>query len=78
LDVAEVPVSTTVWTEDPATQIPEYSGRGPRPKLPVRDGVRSVKAVAESLPAESWRVLCLREGSGDPVALNIVRRRVGF
>jgi SRSO17 transposase len=75
LYVAEVPVSTTVWTVDPATQIPEYSGRGPRPKLPVRDSVRSVKVVAESLPAESWRVLCLREGSGDPVAFEFAAVR---
>jgi SRSO17 transposase len=76
LYVGEVPVSTTVWTLDPATQIPEYSGRGPRPKLPVRDSVRSVQEVAESLPAESWRVLCLREGSGEPVAFEFAAVRV--
>lgn len=72
----EVPVTTTVWTEDPATQIPEYSGRGPRPKLPVRDRVRSVKEVANSLPAESWQVLGLREGSGEPVAFEFAAGRV--
>jgi SRSO17 transposase len=76
LYVAEVPVSTTVWTVDPATQVPEYSGRGPRPKRPARDSVRSVTQVAESLPSESWRVLCLREGSADPVAFEFAAVRV--
>jgi SRSO17 transposase len=74
--VGEVPVNTTVWTEDPARQIPEYSGRGPRPTRPLRDSVRSVKEVAESLPAESWRVLCLREGSGEPVVFEFAAVRV--
>src|SRR5438270_3096118 len=68
LYVGEVPVTTTVWTKDPATQVPEYSGRGRHPTQPVRDGVRSVKEVAEALPAESLQVLCLRAGSGEAVA----------
>lgn len=76
LYVGEVPVTTTVWTQDPATQIPPYSGRGPYPTQPVRDGVRSVKEVAESLPAEAWQVLCLREGSGDPVIFEFAAVRV--
>jgi SRSO17 transposase len=74
--VGEVPVTTTVWTEDPASQVPEYSGRGRQPTRPVRDSVRSVKAVAESLPAEAWRVLCLRDGSGEPVAFEFAAVRV--
>jgi SRSO17 transposase len=74
--VGEVPVTTTVWTADPATQVPEYSGRGPRPTRPVRDSVRGVKEVAASLPAEAWRVLCLREGSGEPVAFEFAAVRV--
>jgi SRSO17 transposase len=76
LYVGEVPVSTTVWTVDPATQIPAYSGRGRRPTQPVRDGVRSVKEVAASLPAASWQVLCLRQGSGEPVAFEFAAVRV--
>jgi SRSO17 transposase len=74
--VGEVPVTTTVWTEDPATQIPDYSGRGPRPKRPVRDSVRSVKEVGESLSAAAWRVLCLRAGSGEPVVFEFAAVRV--
>jgi SRSO17 transposase len=76
LYVGEVPVTTTVWTQDPAAQIPEYSGRGRRPTRPVRDSVRSVKEVAESLPAEAWQVLCLREGSGEPVIFEFAAVRV--
>jgi len=74
--VGEVPVSTTVWTKDPATQVPEYSGRGPRPTQPLRESVRSVQEVAESLPAEAWQVLCLREGSGEPVIFEFAAVRV--
>lgn len=74
--VGEVPVTTTVWTEDPATQIPEYCGRGRQPTQPVRDSVRNVKEVAESLPAEAWQVLCLREGSGEPVIFEYAAVRV--
>ncbi len=74
--VGEVPVTTTVWTKEPATQIPEYSGRGRQPTQPVRGSVRNVKEVAESLPAESWQVLCLREGSGEPVIFEFAAVRV--
>jgi SRSO17 transposase len=74
--VGEVPVTTTVWTEDPATQVPPYGGRGRQPTRPVRDSVRSVVAVAAALPAAAWQVLCLREGSGEPVAFEFAAVRV--
>ena len=76
LYVGEVPVTTTVGTKDPATQVPEYCGRGRQPTRPVRDSVANVKEVAESLPAESWQVLCLREGSGEPVVFEFARVRL--
>jgi SRSO17 transposase len=76
LYVGEVPVTTTVWTADPTTQVPEYSGRGRQPTRPTRDSVRSVAEVAASLPAAAWRVLCLREGSGEPVAFEFAAVRV--
>lgn len=74
--VAEVPVTATVWTEDPATQVAEYAGRGRRPVRPVRDSVRRVAAVAEALPAGAWEVLGLRAGSGEPVAYEFAAVRV--
>lgn len=74
--VGEVPVTTTVWTKDPATQIPPYSGRGRQPTQPVRDSVRTVQEVAQALPAEAWQVLCLREGAGEPVIFEFTAVRV--
>jgi SRSO17 transposase len=74
--VAEVPINTTVWTEDPATQVPEYTGRGRRPVRPARDSVRTVQEVGASLPAEAWQVLCLREGAGEPVVFEFAAVRV--
>lgn len=74
--VGEVPVTTTVWTEDPATQMPQYTGRGRRPSRPSRASVRSVQEVARSLPAEAWQVLQLREGSGAPVVAAFAAVRV--
>jgi SRSO17 transposase len=53
--VVEVPVNTTVWTEDPAGCVPPYGGRGRVPTLPSRASVRSVAAVVSALPPESWR-----------------------
>jgi SRSO17 transposase len=60
--VVEVPVSTTVWTVDPQTQVPPHEGRrGPTATLPprerVRQHVRSVRALAQSLPPDAWQVL---------------------
>src|SRR4029077_7400912 len=36
--VVEVPVTTTVWTEDPAGCVPAYGGRGPAAERPHRAG----------------------------------------
>jgi SRSO17 transposase len=52
--VVEVPVSTTVWTADPASCIPEYCGRGRVPTRPSRESVRSVVAVIADLPPDQW------------------------
>jgi SRSO17 transposase len=74
--VVEVPVNTSVWTEDPTTQMRSWCGNGRPPKNPRRDSVRSVKAVAESLPPEAWQVLQLREGAKGPLAFQFARVRV--
>src|SRR5215831_2247625 len=52
--VLAVPVTTAVWTADPAGCIPEYSGRGRKPTNPSRDAVRTVAEVAKELPAAAW------------------------
>src|SRR3954452_22054863 len=64
--VVEVPVTTTVWTADPAGSVPAYGGRGQPPRRPTREGVRSVAAVALGLPAGAWQALKVREGARGP------------
>src|SRR5262249_15373448 len=53
--VLEVPVTTAVWTADPAGCIPEYSGRGRKPTAPSREAVRTVGALAAELPGSAWQ-----------------------
>jgi SRSO17 transposase len=53
--VAEVPITTTVWTADPATCVPAPGPRGRVPTAPTREGVLSVAAVAAGLPGGAWR-----------------------
>src|SRR5262249_60992447 len=65
--VVEVPVTTTVWTEDPAGCVPAYGGRGQPPKRPTREGVKYVAAVAAGLPVAAWQTLKAREGACGPL-----------
>jgi hypothetical protein len=74
--VVEVPVNTTVWTEDPAACVPPYGGRGRVPTLPSRASVRSVAAVVSALPPESWRTLEIRQGAKGPLAFEFAAVRV--
>ena len=73
--VVEVPVTTTVWTEDPAGCVPAYAGRG-QPPTPTREGVRSVAAVAAGLPTEAWQGLQVREGSSGPLVFEFAAVQV--
>jgi SRSO17 transposase len=74
--VVEVPVNTTVWTEDPAGCIPPYSGRGRVPTKPGRGAVKSVKEVAASLGAGAWRTLCMGQGAKGPLCYEFAAVRV--
>lgn len=74
--LVEVPVNTTVWTVAPQTQVPPPRGRGPRPTRPKRDHVRSVRAIAASLPPSAWQGLQLRPGAKGPLAFAFARVRV--
>lgn len=71
--LVEVPVTTTVWTVDPATQVPPYSGRGRPPKHPRRDAVKSVQEIAQSLPPEAWEMIKLRDGAKGPLVFEFAR-----
>jgi SRSO17 transposase len=72
----DVPSTTTVWTEDPASEMPPYEGRGRRPTRPRRDSVRSVKAIAERLPADAWHAYQIREGACGPLVFEFAALRV--
>jgi SRSO17 transposase len=74
--VVEVPVNTTVWTEEPASCVPPYSGRGRMPTKPNRESVASVAATASELGSESWRVLNLGQGAKGPLAFEFAAIRV--
>jgi len=74
--VVEVPVSTTVWTEDPATCVPPYSGRGRVPTRPSRDAVASVAAVVSSLGPEAWHTLGVGQGAKGPLVFEFAAVRV--
>ena len=74
--VLEVPVTTAVWTADPAECIPAYSGRGRKPTLPARDAVRRVGALAAELPGCAWQALRVREGALGPLVFEFAAVRV--
>ncbi len=74
--VVEVPVTTAVWTADPASCVPPYCGRGPVPTRPARDAVRTVAALAAALPGSAWRTLQVREGATGPLVFDFAAVRV--
>ncbi len=74
--VVEVPIHTTVWTEDPASCIPPSSGRGRVPTLPSREAVASVVMVASDLSSEAWQTLKIRQGAKGPLAFEFAAGRV--
>jgi SRSO17 transposase len=73
--VMEAPTTTTVWTADPASCVPPYSGRGQPPRRPSREAVRSVAELAAGLPAEAWRRLRVREGAVGPLVFEFAAVR---
>jgi SRSO17 transposase len=74
--VLEVPATTAVWTADPATRVPAYSGRGRKPTRPARDAVRAVARIAAELPASAWKALQVREGAKGPLVFEFAALRV--
>src|SRR3954452_188792 len=73
--VLEVPVTTTVWTVDPATCVPAPGARGRGPTSPPREGVLSVAAVAAGLPAGAWHARKVREGAVGPLVFEFATVR---
>jgi len=67
---AEVPHDTRVWRERPASAVPQWSGRRPKPKrerlLPEAPRPEEVQTIAAALPAEQWQRHVIQEGSQGP------------
>ncbi|MBV8313733.1 MAG: IS701 family transposase [Planctomycetaceae bacterium] len=75
--VVEVPVTTTVWTEDPASCVPPYGGRGRVPTRSSRAAVASVSEVVSSLGREAWHTLCVvDQGAKGPLVSEFAAVRV--
>jgi len=68
--VLGVPCTTTL--RDLEAPLPEYSGRGRRPKAPWQ----SVTQWRQGLDADAWTYLTVRDGEKGPVAIEMVKRRV--
>jgi SRSO17 transposase len=77
---AEVPHTTRVWGEGPATHVPSWRGRGRRPQRErLVDGAPEadpVLAVASALPAEAWTRQTIKEGSQGPMVAEFAALRV--
>ena len=74
--VVEVPVTTTVWTKDPALCIPPYGGRGRVPTRPTRAAVASVARIASGWGREARHTLRIRQGTKGPLAFEFSAVRV--
>lgn len=72
----EIPAHSTVWTVNPATEVPAGCGVGRPRTRPRRDAVRSVKAVAQSLPANAWQAFQVRAGACGPLVFEFAAVRV--
>jgi len=68
--VLGVPCNTTI--RDLEAPLPEYQGRGRRPKAPWQ----SVTEWRKSLHPHAWRRLTVRDGEKGPVEIAMVKRRV--
>jgi SRSO17 transposase len=68
--VLGVPCTTTI--RDLEAPSPAYQGRGRRPKAPWQ----SVTAWRQSLPADVWTHVTVRDGEKGPVDIEMVTRRV--
>src|SRR5712691_3270906 len=65
-----VPSNTSM--RDVEVEPPAHSGRGRRPQRPWHN----VEAWSQSLAAEAWRRIDVRDGSKGPLGVEVVKRRV--
>jgi SRSO17 transposase len=76
----EVPHTTRVWDQRPATHIPPWGGRGRRPQrerlVAGAPEARPVVEVAAALPAKAWTRQTIKEGSQGPLVAEFAAMRV--
>lgn len=77
---AEVPHTTRVWEERPATHIPPWRGRGRRPQrerlVAGAPEARTVREVAATRPTAAWTHQTIKEGRQGPLVAECAPRRV--
>jgi len=77
---AEVPHTTRVWGERPATHVPPWRGRGRHPQRErLVEGAPEARTVGEraaALPAEAWTRQTIKEGSQGPMVAECAAMRV--
>ncbi len=77
---AEVPHTTRVWGERPATHVPPWRGRGRHPQRErLVEGAPEARTVGEraaALPAEAWTRQTIKEGSQGPMMAECAAMRV--
>ncbi len=77
---AEVPHDTRAWLERPATEVPQWSGRGRKPTrerlVEGEPAAQDVVAIAQSLSADQWSRHTIKEGSKGPIVADFAALRV--
>jgi SRSO17 transposase len=75
--VADVHCNQSVYLQDPAPQVPAWSGRGRRPLHPqAQSAPVRVEHWAAAQPPEAWQRLCLREGEKGQLVAEYLHTRV--
>jgi SRSO17 transposase len=75
--VADVHCHQSVYLQDPAPQVPAWSGRGRRPQHPQAQSVPlRVDHWAAAQPADAWQRLCLRGGEKGQLVAEYLHTRV--
>ena len=77
---AEVACSTHVWSEQPAVEVPAWSGRGRKPTrarlVAGEPRAQRVDAVMAAVPKEAWTRHVIKEGSQGPIICDFATVRV--
>lgn len=77
---AEVPHDTRAWRKRPATEVPEWSGRGRKPTrerlVEGEPEAQDVVAIAEAWSADRWSRHTIKEGSKGPIVADLAALRV--